>query len=58
MDANGEKRRRIEGGKSEDVIRAPLNAGAEYMNTGSSGNQGEKMKYVAAVRQVEFRHAD
>lgn len=45
-----ERRGEIDGGKSEEVISALLNARPEYMNMGSSGNRGEKIEYMVAVR--------
>lgn len=44
--------RRIEEGKSEEVISTLLNAGTEYMYTGSS----RRKAMCGFCRQAEFRH--
>lgn len=35
-----------------------MNAGAEYIDTGNTSNQGEKIEYLVSVRQPEFRQID
>lgn len=47
MVRRGEKKER---GKSEEVISALLNAGAEYMNTGSGGSRGERSRLCGCCR--------
>lgn len=54
VDANGKKRGKTEGGKSEEVISALRRRGAEYMNTGSNQSERERV-CVVPVRYLNLQ---